>query len=57
MEWMDDIKELCQADVHTQHHGAGPIGMETSCHLCIGHQRAQAHGMSMKKNTWECFGS
>jgi len=30
---------------NTQHHRAGPFGVETSCHGGIGHQRAHAHGM------------
>jgi len=34
---------------NTQHHSAGPFGVETSCHGDIGHQRVQAHGMKKKE--------
>ena len=33
---------------YTQHHGAGPMGMETNCRGVIGHQRAQSHGIKKK---------
>ena len=56
--WMDKTREEDRAGVdgrhqrmvsgrrkYTQHHGTEPMGMETSCRVGVGHQRAQAHGM------------
>jgi len=34
---------------HTQHHEVGPFGVGTSCHVGIGHQRVQTHGMKKIK--------
>jgi len=40
--------EKTNGRANTQHHSAGPFGVETSCHGGIGHQQAEAQGMKKK---------
>ncbi len=36
-EWLDDIKEWCQMDMHFQQDGTGPCTVEMESQMGIGH--------------------